>query len=121
MHVGDALPVVSVDAPMADALSEISRKGFGVVCVTDKAGALSGIITMGDLARHLDGLMTMTAEEVMTSAPITIGPEELAEKAVGVMNNRKITCLIVTDPSQNDGKTPLGLLHIHDCLRVGLG
>jgi arabinose-5-phosphate isomerase len=65
--------------------------------------------------------MTMTAREVMTPAPVTIGPDELAEKAVGVMNNRKITCLIVTDPAQADGKSPVGLLHIHDCLRVGLG
>ena len=121
MHVGDALPLVAADAPMPDALSEMSRKGFGVVCVTDGAGALAGIITMGDLARHLDGLMTMTAREVMTAAPVTIGPDELAEKAVGVMNNRKITCLIVTDPVQDDGKSPVGLLHIHDCLRVGLG
>ena len=74
---------------------------------------------MGDLARHLDGLMTMTAREVMTPSPIVIGPDELAEKAVGVMNNRKITCLVVVDPKK--GKTPAGLLHLHDCLRVGLG
>ena len=119
MHVGDKLPLVSVDAPMPEALNEISRKGFGVVCVTEADGALAGIITMGDLARHLDGLMTMTAREVMTPSPITIGPDELAEKAVGVMNGRKITCLVVIDPDK--GEAPAGLLHLHDCLRVGLG
>jgi len=119
MHTGDALPLVQADAPMSDALMAMSSKSFGVVIVTDASGALAGIITSGDLGRHLDGLMGKTAREVMTPTPVTVAPDALAEKAVGMMNARKITCLLVLDPAQ--GNVPAGLLHIHDCLRVGLG
>lgn len=119
MHDGNALPLVSGTVPMGDTLLEISRKGFGVVGVTDEAGLLIGIITDGDLRRHMDGLLSLTAADVMTRNPRTIGPDALAEAAVGVMNERKITCLFVIDPDK-PGKA-VGLLHIHDCLRVGLG
>ncbi len=119
MHVEDALPLVSDAAPMGDTLLEISRKGFGVVGVTDATGRLTGIITDGDLRRHMDGLLSLTAGDVMTRSPRTIGPDALAEAAVGVMNERKITCLFVVDPAEPG--PAIGLLHIHDCLRVGLG
>ncbi|MGB3246123.1 MAG: KpsF/GutQ family sugar-phosphate isomerase [Sulfitobacter sp.] len=119
MHTGESMPLVGVDAPMADVLSQISVKGFGVTGVTDAQGILAGIITNGDLSRHMDTLSTSKARDVMTPGPITIDPDALAEKAVGIMNARKITCLIVV---ANDGPAkPAGLLHIHDCLRVGLG
>jgi arabinose-5-phosphate isomerase len=119
MHTGSAIPMVQEDSPMAEALAEMGGKGFGVVAVTDKAGRLQGIITNGDISRHLAGLSSMIAAEVMTRAPITIEPGALAEKAVGIMNARKITTLIVVDPGAP--ALPAGLLHIHDCLRVGLG
>ncbi len=119
MHAGDALPLVSGTAPMGDTLLEISRKGFGVVGVTDAEGLLIGIITDGDLRRHMEGLLSLSAGDVMTRNPRTIAPNALAEAAVGVMNERKITCLFVVDPAQ-PGQA-IGLLHIHDCLRVGLG
>ncbi|MFU8880730.1 MAG: KpsF/GutQ family sugar-phosphate isomerase [Rhodobacterales bacterium] len=119
MHHGEALPLVAGSSPMSDTLIEISRKGFGVVGVTDQDGLLSGIITDGDLRRHMDGLLSLTANDVMTRDPRTVSPEALAEAAVGVMNERKITCLFVIDPSK-PGKA-VGLIHIHDCLRVGLG
>ncbi|MBQ0803283.1 MAG: KpsF/GutQ family sugar-phosphate isomerase [Sulfitobacter sp.] len=119
MHTGDALPMVKDDAPMSDALMMMSSKSFGVVIVTDAAGTLAGIITSGDLGRHLDGLMSKTTRDVMTTAPVTIAPDALAEKAVGIMNTRKITCLLVVEP--NGKNVPAGLIHIHDCLRVGLG
>ncbi|MEM9966643.1 MAG: KpsF/GutQ family sugar-phosphate isomerase [Pseudomonadota bacterium] len=119
MHQGTAIPLVTQTAPMADALMEISGKGFGVTGVTDANGHLVGIITNGDLSRHMDGLMQLRARDVMTHSPITIEPGALAEKAMGVMNAHKITCLLVVDPSQKN--VPRGLLHIHDCLRVGLG
>lgn len=119
MHEGAALPLVRGTAPMGDTLLEISRKGFGVVGVTDDAGLLTGIITDGDLRRHMEGLLSLTASDVMTRNPRTIAPDALAEAAVGVMNERKITCLFVIDPEQ-PGQA-IGLLHIHDCLRVGLG
>jgi arabinose-5-phosphate isomerase len=118
MHAGDALPLVHLGTPMSDALIEISQKGFGVVGVVNNDGTLVGIVTDGDLRRHMDGLLSLTAQDVMTKAPTTITPQSLAEKAVHIMNDRKITCLFVVP--QNTG-APTGLLHIHDCLRVGLG
>ena len=119
MHAGAALPLVSEDTTMADALIEISQKGFGVSGVATAEGALAGIITDGDLRRHMDGLLEKSAAAVMTAAPTTIAPDALAQEAVALMNERKITCLFVVDPDK--GHTPEGLLHIHDCLRVGLG
>ncbi|WP_299281603.1 KpsF/GutQ family sugar-phosphate isomerase [uncultured Tateyamaria sp.] len=124
MHSGAALPLVSVNTPMPEALIEISQKGFGVVGVLDDAGSLAGIITDGDLRRHMSNrLLDLTAQDVMTTSPRTIDPSVLAQEAVGIMNGltgeRPVTCLFARDPGA-DGP-PLGLIHIHDCLRVGLG
>ena len=119
MHKGDAVPTVAGSAKMGDALIEISQKGFGVVGVCDDQDTLKGIITDGDLRRHMDGLLWLTADDVMTHNPTTIAPDALAEQAVAIMNKRKITCLFVVDP--NGPPKAIGLLHIHDCLRVGLG
>ncbi|MCL4104984.1 UNVERIFIED_CONTAM: hypothetical protein GTU68_018691 [Idotea baltica] len=119
MHQGDALPLIEMRGAMSDALLTISQKGFGVVGVTDGSGKLGGIITDGDLRRHMDSLLDKFAFEVMTHSPLTIAPGALAEQAVAVMNEKKVTCLFVVDPD-GDAK-PQGLIHIHDCLRVGLG
>lgn len=116
MH--DDLPLVDLDAPMSEVLIEISRKGFGVVGVRAADGTLAGIITDGDLRRHMDGLLSHSAGEVMTAGPRTIGPESLAEKALAVMNDSKITCLFVVDPEGS--RRAVGILHIHDCLRAGV-
>ena len=107
-----------VEAPMGEALLEISRKGFGVVGVTDDAGLLAGIVTDGDLRRHMEGLLALTAGQVMTKTPRTVAPDALAETAVALMNDRKITCLFVVDPEGS--QSVIGLLHIHDCLRAGI-
>jgi arabinose-5-phosphate isomerase len=111
------LPLVPTTAPMSETLLTISQKGFGVVGVLDGEGYLAGIVTDGDLRRHMDGLLALTAGQVMTANPRTIGPDALAEKALAVMNDRKITCLFVTD---DDGRTAVGILHIHDLLRAGI-
>ena len=116
MHDGDAVPLVAASTPMSEALIEISQKGFGVVGVMDPQGTLVGIITDGDLRRKMDGLLDRTAQDVMTQNPGTISADALAEEAVKAMNTDKITCLFVTD-----GSRPIGLIHIHDCLRAGLG
>lgn len=116
MH--DAPPVVGEATPMADALLAMTASGFGVVGVASDVGYLIGIITDGDLRRHMDGLLSLTAAQVMTRAPKTIGPWELAEKAVALMNDRKITSLFVVDPQGLP--VALGLIHIHDCLRAGV-
>ncbi|MEL6550709.1 MAG: KpsF/GutQ family sugar-phosphate isomerase [Pseudomonadota bacterium] len=116
MHTGEALPLIAADTPMGEALLTISQKGFGVVGVAAQDGALEGIVTDGDLRRHLDGLLEKTAGEVMTHAPRSIRADALAEEALAQMNERKITCLFVTEAER-----PVGLIHIHDCLRIGLG
>ncbi|MFD2173121.1 KpsF/GutQ family sugar-phosphate isomerase [Rhodobacter lacus] len=113
MH--DDMPLVREETPMPEALLVISQKGFGVVGVTDAAGKLVGIVTDGDLRRHMDGLLSHRASEVMTRDPRTIAPGALAEAAVALMNERKITCLFAV----SEGR-PLGILHIHDCLRAGV-
>lgn len=110
-------PLVDETLPMGEALLAITRSGFGVVGVTDARGDLAGIITDGDLRRHLEGLLTHRAGEVMTPNPRTIGPEALAGEALALMNDRKITCLLVTAP---DSRKAIGILHVHDCLRAGV-
>lgn len=117
MHSGDALPLVTPDTAMGDVLLEISQKGFGVAGVAAADGTLQGIITDGDLRRNMDGLLDLKAHQVHTTGPTTLQAGALAEEALGVMNARKITCLFITDGA---GKVE-GLLHIHDCLRAGLG
>ncbi len=120
LHVRDLMhadpPLVRADAPMSEALLAMTRAGFGVVGVTDAKGHLQGIVTDGDLRRHMDGLLALTAGQVMTQGPRTTPPEDLAVEALALMNDRKITCLLVTD---NAG-TVQGVLHIHDCLRAGV-
>lgn len=115
MH--DNPPLVPEGLRMGEVLLAITRNGFGVVGVTNPEGRLVGIITDGDLRRHLDGLMSHTAGEVMTRAPSTITTEALAGEALAVMNDRKITCLLVTG---EDRTRAIGILHVHDCLRAGV-
>lgn len=118
MHKADTIPLVPADTPMSEALLEISQKGFGVVGVTDANQKLIGIVTDGDLRRHMSGLLDRTAREVMTPNPATMAPHALAEEAVALMNARTITCLFAVDPAQ-EGQVA-GFLHIHDCLRAGI-
>ncbi|WP_281981210.1 KpsF/GutQ family sugar-phosphate isomerase [Thalassorhabdomicrobium marinisediminis] len=118
MHTGEAVPLAGEATPMSDALLTISQKGFGVVGVLDADAHLSGIVTDGDLRRNMAGLLDLTAGEVMTRAPRTIGPAALAEEAVNVMNESQITCLFVVDPEGSNKVA--GILHIHDCLRAGI-
>ncbi len=112
------LPMVPIGTAMSDALLEISQKGFGVVGVAAENGNLVGIVTDGDLRRHMDGLLELTVEKVMTGSPRTISPDALAEKAVALMNENEITCLLVVDADKS--LRAVGILHIHDCLRAGV-
>jgi len=118
MHGGDALPLAGLRTPMTDALLTISQKGFGVVGVTDSDGRLAGIVTDGDLRRHMAGLLDRVAGDVMTPAPRSIGPDQLAVEALAEMNEAQITCLFVVDPAGS--RLPVGIVHIHDCLRAGI-
>ncbi|MDB0061654.1 KpsF/GutQ family sugar-phosphate isomerase [Octadecabacter sp.] len=118
MHTGDAIPLSGTDTPMSDTLLTISQKGFGVVGVLDDQGYLCGIVTDGDLRRNMTGLLDLTAGEVMTKSPGTIGSKALAKEALNVMETRKITCLFVVDP--DGSRNVAGIIHIHDCLRAGV-
>jgi arabinose-5-phosphate isomerase len=115
MHGAEELPVIGEGAPMRDALLVMSEKRFGSVAVVDAEGVLVGMITDGDLRRHMDGLMSHSAGEVMTRDPRTVQAQTLAAEALKLMNDSRITVLFVVD----DGK-PVGILHVHDLLRAGV-
>jgi arabinose-5-phosphate isomerase len=116
MHTGENLPLIGADARMSDVLIEMSSKSFGCVGVADARGALLGIVTDGDLRRHMsDDLLTRLAGEIMTATPKTIPPGALAADALRQMNSSAITNLFVVDE-----KGIAGLLHIHDLLRAGV-
>jgi len=116
MHSGDALPLVPADLPMSEALLIMTRKSFGCVGVVED-GKLSGIVTDGDLRRHMSGdLLNKTARDIMTANPKTVRPGQLATEAVAIMNAKTITSLLVIDGERK----PVGILHIHDCLRAGV-
>ncbi len=118
MHTGAAIPLVGEGQPMADVLLEMTRKGFGVAGVTDASGRLVGVVTDGDLRRHMDGLLSHSAGQVMTRGPRVVAPGALAEKAVAIMKDRKITSLFVV--AEGGDGAALGILNIHDCLRAGV-
>jgi len=118
MHTGDEMPIISEDAVMQEALLTMSAKMLGCVGVVNKDGELTGIITDGDLRRWMSpNLIEEKVSKVMTKNPKTIRPDVLASEAVYVMNNtgRGITNLFVVE----EGK-PVGVIHIHDCLRAGV-
>ena len=115
MHAGLALPKVTPDSAMSEVLIEMSKRGFGVTGVIDEAGNLIGAITDGDIRRNIVGLLEKTAGCVATRTPVTVPPDMLAAEALALMNNLAISVIFVVD----DGK-PVGILHVHDCLRAGV-
>jgi arabinose-5-phosphate isomerase len=116
MHKGDSLPLVGAEVPMAEALVVMTEKALGCLGVIAADGLLAGIITDGDLRRHMgDGLLARRAADIMTSGPKTVSPELLASAALELINASKITALFVVE----NGK-PVGIIHIHDLLRAGV-
>ena len=115
MHSGEKLPIVKPISTMPDTLIEMTSKGFGVAIVAEKKKVI-GVITDGDLRRHMDNLMKMSAIDIASDKPITVHPEALAVEALAVMNAQKISVVIVVDSNKNIQ----GVLHVHDCLRAGL-
>jgi arabinose-5-phosphate isomerase len=117
MHSGDRIPLVGKGVSMPDAIHELSAKRFGCVGVVDEDGRLCGVVTDGDIARHLDGnLGAMSVDDVMTHNPKTVGKETLATAAMALLNKHSIGALIVVD----DDRRPIGIIHFHDLLRVGV-
>lgn len=116
MHSEEALPLLDANASVGDAILEMTNKGFGCAGIIDDQGQLTGIITDGDLRRHMsDTLLQLTCGHVMTPDPKTIRAQALASEALGLMNATQITSLFVAEDRQ-----PVGILHIHDCLRAGI-
>ena len=117
MHAGKEIPLVSPDAPMSDAILVMTAKSFGCVGVCDTGGRLIGVITDGDLRRHMGvSLLERSVAEVMHRRPKTIAAGALAIDALGLMNRFAITSLFVFDEDER----PVGFLHMHDCLRAGV-
>jgi len=117
MHGGDQAPIVRTDAAMPDVIYEISSKGLGMACVVAADGTLSGIITDGDLRRHMASathLLERTAGQIMTGSPITIGPDTMGAAALHLLEQRRITALVVVDAAQR----VLGVVHLHDLWRI---
>jgi arabinose-5-phosphate isomerase len=117
MHRGGQIPLVRDDSTMAEAIVEISTKGFGCAGVVDDSGRLVGIITDGDLRRHMKtDLMAEPVVAVMTRTPTTVPSDVLAVEALEILNTRKITALLVVDRAN----VPEGIVHFHDLLRLGV-
>jgi arabinose-5-phosphate isomerase len=119
MHTGDAIPIKPLGTKMSDALVEMSSKGFGCVCIVDRSGDIAGIITDGDLRRHMrSDLMTALVDDVMTKNPRTIAPGMLASEIMResvTASKPAVMVLIVAE-----GNKPVGIVHVHDVLRAGV-
>lgn len=116
MHKGDAVPLCSLDTPLSDVILEMSAKRLGCVGIVDGDGGLAGVITDGDLRRHLrPEVLSERAGAIMSQHPKTIRPKALAVEALREMNEKQITTLFVMDSGR-----PVGVVHIHDCLRAGV-
>jgi arabinose-5-phosphate isomerase len=117
MHVGDEIPLVSSAACMSEAILMMTAKSFGCAGICDPRGRLIGVITDGDLRRHMgEALLGKTVQEVMHRRPKAVAAAALAVDALGIMNRFAITSLFVIE----DGDRPVGFLHMHDCLRAGV-
>ena len=116
MHTGEAVPLKPLGTKMSDALVEMTSKGFGCVGIIDARGTIAGIVTDGDLRRHMGpDLMTAEVDDVMTKNPKTIRGDMLASEALEILNSSKITALIVAEADK-----PVGIVHLHDILRAGV-
>ncbi len=115
MHTDKKIPIVDASASMGKALLEMTSKGFGIVAVLKKK-LLYGVITDGDLRRHMAYLMKKKAGEIASTSPVSIKADTLAYEALSIMNLKKISALLVV----NNKNQPIGILHIHDCVRAGI-
>ena len=116
MHSGQAVPLIKRGALMSEAIVEMTGKGFGCVAVTDSNGKLAGIITDGDLRRHMRAdLLQLTVDAVMTTSPVIVRPDQLASEALQLLNSLKKQALIVVESDR-----PVGIVNFHDLLRAGV-
>ena len=116
MHENDTMPLVKTETSMKETLLTMSSKGFGIAAIVDEIGCLVGVITDGDLRRHIDDLLGKNAGEIASLSPITVAEETFVVDALNLMQDRKISVLIVTSADSR----PVGIIHIQDLLRVGV-
>ena len=116
MHKNDTMPLVETETSMKETLLTMSSKGFGIAAIVDEIGCLVGVITDGDLRRHIDDLLGKNAGEIASLSPITVAEETFVVDALNLMQDRKISVLIVTSADSR----PVGIIHIQDLLRVGV-
>lgn len=116
MRLGSEVPLSLEDQKMSEVLVEMTSKHLGCTGIINSKGELLGIITDGDLRRHIDkNFLEHSAQEIMTKNPITTNPSSLAVEAIAIMNKKSITSLFVLE-----GQKIVGILHLHDCLRAGI-
>jgi arabinose-5-phosphate isomerase len=116
MHTGDEIPLAPLSTRMSDAITEMTTKSFGCVGIIDARGDLVGIITDGDLRRHMSAnLLDRKVEDVMTRGPITVRPDQLVSEALELLNSTQKTQLLVVEAGK-----PVGVVHFHDLLRAGV-
>jgi len=116
MNTGASLPLIPLGSRMSDAIVEISAKGMGCVGITDPRGQIVGIITDGDLRRHMrPGLTEAKVEEIMTKGPKICRPDQLVSEVIEILNSSKITTIFVVENAK-----PVGIVHLHDLLRIGV-
>jgi arabinose-5-phosphate isomerase len=123
MHSGEKCPIVRADTRMRDVIYEMSSKGLGMTCVVDEHDCLVGVITDGDLRRHMEhssDLLDLSAAKVMTRGAIAVRPSTLAAEALNILEQRKITSLVVVDGVDGSGGRVAGVVHLHDLWRTGL-
>jgi arabinose-5-phosphate isomerase len=115
MHTGDAVPLAPLGTKMSDAILQMSAKGLGCVGIVDTQGKLAGIITDGDLRRHMrNDLLDSAVDAVMTKAPKTVRPDQLISETLDILNSMKVTALFAVEAGK-----PVGVIHVHDLLRAG--
>ena len=115
MHTGDSVPLAPLGTKMSDAILQMSAKGFGCVGIVDAQGKLAGIITDGDLRRHMrNDLLDARVDDVMTKAPKTVRPDQLISETLDILNSMKVTALFAVKAGK-----PVGVIHVHDLLRAG--
>jgi arabinose-5-phosphate isomerase len=116
------MPLVGQSAQMREVIVTMTSMGFGIAGVVDSAERLIGVITDGDIRRHFDDLSTATAEQVMTTSPKTVSSDALAEEVLMFLNENEITSAFVLDRNAHvNSGVPIGIVHVHDFLRIGLG
>lgn len=120
MHVGSAMPLISADSMMPDVISIMTSGGFGIAGITAEDGRLLGVITDGDLRRHFSALASLTAREVMTNVPKTLDGHINAEMALELLNDFQISAAFVVEQLEDGAMRPIGVVHIHDFVRIGL-